>query len=129
MFWRGAAGPGFVTSALLRPAGRASGPVVPGGALGTGQPWAVAAAGSEQLLYRGRYGGLRVITRSPAGQWYGTIQVPGVADLSSSPTAASGTASDPLAVFWTGAHEQLWAEFYTRAAGWGRPAELGGNAG
>jgi hypothetical protein len=126
VFWRRVAQPRFLQMAVLRPGTPPAGPLNPGGALGRLlQPWPVAAAGSEWLVFQGRLGGLRHVHLGTSGTWTASVWVRGVAGLASAPFAAAGPASAPLEVFWTGTDGYLWVEQFTQAGGWSRPARLG----
>ena len=126
VFWRRPTRPRFIELAVLRPGAAAAGPVNPGGSLGRIlQPWPVAAAGSEWLVFQGRLGGLRQVRLAVTGTWTATAWVTGVAGLLSAPFAAAGPASAPLEIFWTGTDGHIWAEQFTQAHGWGRPTRLG----
>jgi len=126
VFWRQLARPRWLEEAVLRPGAPPVGPVNPGGALGQLlQPWPVFAAGSEWLVFQGRLGGLRQVRLGADGTWTASAWVQGVAGLLSAPFAATGPASAPLEVFWTGTDGHLWVEQFTQAGGFSEPAQLG----
>ncbi|MBO0833947.1 MAG: DUF1906 domain-containing protein [Actinobacteria bacterium] len=123
VLWRGTSAPRWISSLVLRPT---SGAVtsVSTGALGTARPWVVVAAGKEWIVYRAMHGGLRVVTRETGGRWSASSWIRG-GTLVSAPFAAAGPGSGPLVVFWTGPDNQLFAQRFTQAGGWGRAADLG----
>jgi hypothetical protein len=99
-------------------------PIMPLAASGIGQAWPVLGAGGEWLLFEGRYGGLRTITRAADSKWLGSRWA-GISGLAAFPFAAAGPESGPLEVFWLSTTGQLWTASYTQASGWSKPVELG----
>jgi hypothetical protein len=99
-------------------------PIMPIAASGIGQAWPVLGAGGEWLLFEGRYGGLRTITRAADGSW-SSSRWAGISGLATFPFAAAGPGTGPLEVFWLSTKAQLWTASYTQASGWSEPVELG----
>ncbi len=125
VFWRGL-GQQRDWFTLLVPGAAATParPIMPISASGIGQAWPVLGAGGEWLLFEGRYGGLRTITRAADGKWLGSRWA-GISKLAAFPFAAAGPESGPLEVFWLSKTGQLWTASYTQSSGWSEPVELG----
>ena len=125
VFWRGL-GQQRDWFTLLVPgtAATPSRPIMPLAASGIGQAWPVLGAGGEWLLFEGRYGGLRTITRAADGSWLGSRWA-GISGLATFPFAAASPESGPLEVFWLSKIGQIWTASYTQALGWSNPVELG----
>jgi hypothetical protein len=125
VFWRGL-GQQRDWFTLLVPGAAAtpSRPIMPLAASGIGQAWPVLGAGGEWLLFEGRYGGLRTITRAADGSWLGSRWA-GISGLATFPFAAASPESGPLEVFWLSKTGQIWTASYTQASGWSTPVELG----
>jgi Domain of unknown function (DUF1906) len=125
VFWRGL-GQQRDWFTLLVPGAPAtpSRPTMPLAASGVGQAWPVLGAGGEWLLFEGRYGGLRTITRAADGSWSGSRWA-GISGLAAFPFAAAGSESGPLEVFWLSKTGQLWTASYAQAPGWSKAVRLG----
>ncbi len=125
VFWRGLGQQrDWFTVLLPGAAPTPARPIMPIGASGIGPAWPVLGAGGEWLLFEGRYGGLRTITKAADGTWPGS-QWAGISGLAAFPFAAAGPESGPLEVFWLSTTGQLWTASYTQASGWSKPVELG----
>jgi glycoside hydrolase-like protein len=123
VFWRGLA-PHHIWSAVITRRQRVLGPSDLGGRL-VGSPWPVVAAGSDAVLFRGPRGQLWELRRTGV-KWSSAERIGLVHGLDSGPYAASGGASSPLQLFWTGLDGKLWTERYTSQTGWEQPVDLGG---
>jgi hypothetical protein len=111
---------------LLQPGAAATParPIMPSSQSGVGQAWPVLGAGGEWLLFEGRFGGLRTITRATDGTWPGS-QWAGISGVGAFPFAAAGSESAPLEVFWLSPRSQIWTASYTQGSGWSTAVELG----
>ena len=101
------------------------GPVSMGGHLAT-QPSAVASVpGNVAVFAKGRNGRLQEASFAPGTNWTGLRQL-AMGALGSGPEAV-GQANGQIDVFWRGSSDNhLWHAEYRRAAGWGKPQNLGG---
>jgi hypothetical protein len=125
VFWRGLGQQrDWFTVLLPGTAPAPARPIMPVAASGIGQAWPVLGAGGEWLLFEGRYGGLRTLTRTADSKWPGSRWA-GIGGLASFPFAAAGPESGPLEVFWLSTTDQLWTVSYTQGTGWSKPVELG----
>jgi hypothetical protein len=122
VFWRGKI-PHSIWYAQISAGQRVSGPRNLGGEV-SGAPWPVLAAGAEAVLFRGPNGQLWQILRT-GGTWDAPSRVTAVGGLTSAPVAASGGASEPLQLFWTGSRSRLWSARFTAGDGWSQPVDLG----
>lgn len=125
VFWRGL-GQQRDWYTLLVPGAAATParPIMPLAASGIGQAWPVLGAGGEWVLFEGRYGGLRTITRTADGSWSGS-QWAGISGLAAFPFAAAGPESGSLEVFWLSKTGQIWTASYTQGSGWSKSVKLG----
>ncbi len=125
VFWRGLGQQrDWFTVLLPGAAATPARPIMPGAASGSGQAWPVLGAGGEWLLFEGRYGGLRTLTRTADSKWSGSRWA-GISGLASFPFAAAGPESGPLEVFWLSTTDQLWTASCTQGTSWSKPIELG----